>query len=384
MSDWWPFCYAGLALDGPYFHAVLSATVSLALSGSAVESKNKKFASSLLGNQGDVHLKLAAKRGTYAPAQIDRIQAWSGSDGLARRCRSRLVSVSSARSIGSAFKDVLFSADFREECIASSSESGWRFMYSGGGRSIWWAGLPTPLLILLSGCLSNREQIEQALIAYRPPPAHLVQVASKYRARCPDLLQVNIAGLPQYSGAQHIGPDGCIDLGDAGRPHVDGETVPEIVRTVAESVGVAPEQVGISIAEYNSQYLYLFGQIAGNQRAVPYRGPETVLDLLHRVGGLQQGAAVRDVTVIRPHIAEGKTPEIFHIDLAAIVLRNDPETNILLQPSDQIHIGQSSRSSFCDCLPPWLRSVFSRPKRGLNTEPQGSSIVDLGRNPYRR
>jgi len=230
-------------------------------------------------------------------------------------------------------------------------------MHSGGSRSIWWAGLLT--LLLLSGCLSNREQIEQALIAYRPPPAHLYQVASKYRARCPDLLQVEITGLPQHSGSQRIRPDGCIDLGEAGRPQVDGQTIPEIVRTVAESVGVAPEQVHVCVAEHNSQYLYVFGQVAGSQRAVPYQGPETVLDLLHRLGGLEHGAAVGDITVIRPHVAEGKTPEVFHIDLAAIILRKDPETNILLQPFDQVHIGRSQRASYRECLPPWLRSVFS-------------------------
>ncbi len=215
------------------------------------------------------------------------------------------------------------------------------------------------LLPVLSGCQGNREQIEQALIAYRPPASHLSQVAATYRARCPDLLQVDIAGLPQHSGPQRIGPDGCIDLGEAGRAQVDGETTPEIVRTVAETVGVAPEQVHVSVVEHNSQYLYVIGQVAGSQRAVPYQGPETVLDLLHRVGGIQQGAAIRDVKVIRPHVAEGKTPEVFHIDLAAIVLRNDHETNILLQPFDQVHIGQSQRSSYHENLPPWLRSVFA-------------------------
>jgi len=218
----------------------------------------------------------------------------------------------------------------------------------------------TPLLAMLGGCLGNRGQIEQALIAYRPPPAHLSQVALNYRARCPDLLQVEIAGLPRLSGPQRIGPNGRIDLGDAGQPQVDGETIPEIVRTVAESGGVPPEQVHISVAEYNSQFLYLFGEVAGSQRAVPYQGPETVLDLLHRAGGLREGAAVGDITIIRPHVAEGKTPEVFHIDLAAIVLRKDAETNILVQPFDQVHIGQSRRSSFCACLPPWLRSVFGK------------------------
>jgi protein involved in polysaccharide export with SLBB domain len=234
-------------------------------------------------------------------------------------------------------------------------------MRFGVGRSIWRAGLLALLLAVLSGCVSNRGQIEQTLIAYRPPAAHLLQVASLYRARCPDLLQVDIPSLPHYGGEQRIGPDGRIDLDDAGRPLVDGKTTPEIARTVAESVGLSPEQVRVVVVEYNSQHLYLFGEVAGSQRAVPYQGPETVLDLLHRAGGIQESASVGDVTVIRPHIAEGKTPEVFHIDLSAIVLHNDPETNIPLEPFDQVHIGQSPRSSFCDCIPPWLRSIFRFP-----------------------
>jgi len=231
-------------------------------------------------------------------------------------------------------------------------------MDSGGGRSIWWAGLLTPLLALLGGCVNNRGQITQGVLARSPSSAHTLQVAATYRARCPDVLQVDIANLPQYSGAKSIGPDGRIDLGDAGQPRIDGETTPEIVRTVAETVGVSTEQVRVAIAEYNSQYLYLFGPAVGIQRAEPYHGPETVLDLLHRVGGLPSSAAVRDITVIRPHVAEGKRPEVFHIDLAAIILRNDPETNILLEPFDQIHIGQSRRASFSDSLPPWLRPIY--------------------------
>jgi len=165
---------------------------------------------------------------------------------------------------------------------------------------------------------------------------------------------------PQYSGLQRIHADGRINLGEAGRPRVDGETALEIVRTVAEAVGVSPNQVHVAVAEYNSQYLYLFGQVTGLQRTVPYQGPETVVDLLHRVGGLTPGAALHDIRVVRPHVAEGKAPEVFHIDLPAILLRGDPETNVVLEPYDQIHIGQSRRSYFSDCLPPWLRPVYDR------------------------
>lgn len=225
-------------------------------------------------------------------------------------------------------------------------------MHSGGGRSIWWTGLLTPLLC---GCVSNRGQIAQAMLAQHPPAAHLRQVADTYVVHCPDVLQVDIAGWPQSSGAKHIDADGCIDLGEAGRLRVDGETTPAIARRVAETVGVPAQQVRVAVADYNSQYLYLFDPAAGSQRALPYRGPETVLDLLHRFGGLAHSSALRPITVIRPHVAEGKTPEVFHVDLAAIVLRNDPETNLLLQPFDQVYLGPSHRSCFHGCLPPWLR-----------------------------
>jgi protein involved in polysaccharide export with SLBB domain len=213
---------------------------------------------------------------------------------------------------------------------------------------------------LLAGCAANHAQIEQAVLSGQPTPEHLRTVADEYHARCPDVLRVEVHNLPQYSGEQRIGPDGRINLGDAGRIFVDGETVPQIARTVAEAVSVEPRHVHVAVAQYNSQYLYLFGQVAGLQRAVAYQGPETVLDLLHRVGGLTPAAAPHDIRIIRPHVAEGKAPEVFTIDLAAIALRKEAETNIILEPYDQVHIGQSRRSSFADCLPPWLRPVYQR------------------------
>jgi polysaccharide biosynthesis/export protein len=233
-------------------------------------------------------------------------------------------------------------------------------MHSGRGQSFWWAGFLALLPGLLSGCAANRVHLQQAVLTNMPPLAHFAEIASAYHTRCPDVLRVEIAGLPHYSGLRRIDPDGRINLGDAGRPRVDGETTPAIVRTVAHEIGVAPEQVQVAVVEYNSQYLYLFGQVAGMQRAVPYQGPETVLDLLRRVGGLTPSAAPRDIKILRPHIADGKVPEVFHVDLAAILVRNDPETNIVLEPYDQVHIGQSRRSSFGACLPPWLRPVYDR------------------------
>jgi hypothetical protein len=127
---------------------------------------------------------------------------------------------------------------------------------------------------------------------------------------------------------------------------------------LAESAGVPALQIGVNIAEYKSQQIYLFGQVAGLQRAVPYEGPETVLELLQRTGGITPGAATNDIYVIRAHVADGKPPEVFHIDLRSIVVKQDPSTNLRLEPFDEVYIGETRQSSIERCVPPCLRPVY--------------------------
>jgi protein involved in polysaccharide export with SLBB domain len=116
--------------------------------------------------------------------------------------------------------------------------------------------------------------------------------------------------------------------------------------------------VRVRVAEFNSQQLYLFGEVTGLQRAVPYRGAETVLDLLQRVGGITPGASLGDIEVVRTHVADGKAPEVFYVDLAAIVLKHDQHSNLRLEPFDQIYVGESRRSRLTCSLPPWLRPLY--------------------------
>src|SRR5439155_27378857 len=128
-------------------------------------------------------------------------------------------------------------------------------------------------------------------------------------------------------GRQTIGPDGCIRLGDLGRLRVEGQTVPQAASQLAAALGLPPERVRIQVVEYRSQQIYLVGQVIGLQRTVAYQGPETVLDLLQRIGGVTPGAASDDVYVVRSHLAEGRSPQLFRVNLRGIVLRHEHSTN---------------------------------------------------------
>jgi protein involved in polysaccharide export with SLBB domain len=155
-----------------------------------------------------------------------------------------------------------------------------------------------------------------------------------------------------------IGPDGRISLGAAGRLRVEGQPITEVTHRVAEFLGVPEGWVGVRVAEYNSQQIFLSGQVVGLQRAVPYQGPETILDLLRRAGGLTPGAAPEDVYVVRARIGEGRQPEVFRVDLKAILFRHDGRTNIVVQPLDQVFVGETCQFSLEKCFPPWLRPVY--------------------------
>jgi protein involved in polysaccharide export with SLBB domain len=213
-------------------------------------------------------------------------------------------------------------------------------------------------LVVHAGCALGQPYLDEALLAQPEYPARGRDAAAHYLIACPDVLDVTIAGRPECSGRRAVTADGRIDLGPLGRVRVEGGPATEAARSIAEEADVPPESVQVRVAEHNSQQVYLVGEVAGPQRAVPYEGPETVLDLLRRTGGIRPGAAPGEVHVIRPGVAEGRPPEVFHIDLEAIVRDGDQRTNLCLQPFDQVYVGASRRSSFAKCIPPCLRGPY--------------------------
>ncbi len=213
-------------------------------------------------------------------------------------------------------------------------------------------------LALATGCAATQCQLERALRADGNPAAHTRDLDARYQLRCPDLIDVQIAGRPALSGTRPIDPDGRIHLDKQTAVLVSGKTAPESAHAVAAAMGLADSAVHLRVAGYNSQSLYLFCEAEGVQQVVPYHGPETILDLLQRVGLTSHGASLGDVQVVRAHVADGKPPEVFHVDLRAVLLRHDVQTNLRLEPFDRIYFGENAGSRLACCVPPVLQPVY--------------------------
>jgi protein involved in polysaccharide export with SLBB domain len=225
------------------------------------------------------------------------------------------------------------------------------------GRVRWSWRLAAAVLTGLTGC-AGTYRLPQALLADRTPAAHQADPTSLYHIRCPDVLQLTVAGRPDWTGLRPVETDGRVHFGGSAEVEVDGLTPAEAAERLAAAAGVRPADARVQVAEFRSQELFLISPAASIPGVLPYRGPETVIDLLQRAGGLPADAAPNDVQVVRSHIVDGTAPEVFHVDLDAIINRHDQQTNVSLEPLDQIYIGQTRSAGLAPCLPPWLRRLL--------------------------
>jgi protein involved in polysaccharide export with SLBB domain len=174
---------------------------------------------------------------------------------------------------------------------------------------------------------------------------------------CPDILWISVEDHPEWSGRREVEANGCIDLGTLGGVRVEGLTVPAIQERLAALAHVPVAAVNVGIDEYCSQQVYLFGEVTGLQRAVAYQGPETITDLLRRVGGITEDSAPAEVRVVRNTRLEQAEAEVYRVDLRAILMDGDLRTNLTLQPYDQIYVPENKQAKVGRCLHPWLRPV---------------------------
>jgi hypothetical protein len=194
------------------------------------------------------------------------------------------------------------------------------------------------LLLALAGCQSFPVASKPPTPA-DPPAAAIAPVAPDYAVCFPDVLELEVAGRPDCTGARLVHPDGRVHLGPAHEVFAEGRTATDLTRQVADALGVPAQQVRCRVAAH-SRVVYLVGSGAAKPRAVPYRGPERVAELVQRVGGLAADAQV-DVRVVRRNVARGSATETFRVDLAA-VRRGDGRTDVVLQPNDEVHVNEDA------------------------------------------
>ncbi len=230
-----------------------------------------------------------------------------------------------------------------------------------GPRALCAAALPVALAVALAGC-SDAQFLRHACPQPADPKAAAEAPApsAAYQVGCPDVLEVAFLDRPEWDALAVVDVDGRLPLDYPGQPHVDGLTLSQVRDQLAALAGTPPERVSVWLAAPRSAKVVVYGPIRGRARVVPYQGPEPVIDFLKRVGGLPPGSKLNQVYVVRPNVAAATRPQVFRVDVASVLIDGDQRTNVRLQPSDQVYVGETRQSSLSRVLPDWLGTVYRR------------------------
>ena len=216
---------------------------------------------------------------------------------------------------------------------------------------------------LTAGCTGRSGAVRRANADAMPiatvplPPVN----QPSYTLGCPDLLEVRFDDHPAWDALVSVDVDGTLALGSAGRPRVQGQMLDEATASIAREARLEPSRVRVVLVDPSAKFLTVHGPEANRQQMLVYRGPERVVELLHRTAALKPGCTdLRDISIVRPNVSHGQRPELFHVDLEAIFLDNDDSTNITLQAGDQVYVGETRRSSFSRLLPNWLKPLYKK------------------------
>ncbi len=163
---------------------------------------------------------------------------------------------------------------------------------------------------------------------------------SQYVIEAPDVLRVEVSGLPKQAtslqGQHLVRLDGTISFGAYGSVSVSGLTVEQARSAVARHLAPFAKKKGrfevrLEILAYNSKVYYVI--TAEQIVAYPALGDETVVGAVLQIEGLAAAATKGPVCLAR---ASGK---VLQIDWRAITQDGKSATNFKMEAGDRLYVG---------------------------------------------
>ncbi len=194
--------------------------------------------------------------------------------------------------------------------------------------------LCAPLFVMLVGCHNpaidySKRLTSLDMVKKRPPDA-------LYTVDPPDQIMVEFTGQPDMTRSVVLRSDGRVTLPLLGDVLVAGKTSKEIqdLLTDAYAKFYKEPQLLVSVTGYNSKHIYVYGEV-GHQGSIPYTGYTTVRDVIGDVGGVTSRAASGRIKVVR---GDPDDPEIFKVDLDAMIDEGDTLQDVSLAENDIVYV----------------------------------------------
>ena len=160
---------------------------------------------------------------------------------------------------------------------------------------------------------------------------------SKYTLGPEDVIAIDVARHPDFSGTYPVSMEGNIQYKFVGDINVTGMTkgkLEEKIKTVLSSYIASPE-VSVTLTEFNSKVFYVLGEVGQPGKYVMRSDTIPVSEAAMLAGLPTDAAAMRKAKIITPG-AKGST--VRKVNLFSVLYEGNTEENVLLKPGDYLYV----------------------------------------------
>lgn len=187
-----------------------------------------------------------------------------------------------------------------------------------------------------------------------PPITAYSNQQENYKIGNEDVLDINVWQSPDLTKTAQVNSSGTISYPYIGDIKVEGMSTLEVEKLLKDKLSqgyVKDPQVSVSIKEYNSKKILVFGEVE-QPGLYKVKGSMPVLELLFLVKGVKTDA--KRLTIIRPINAEQRLKSAknkegaraIEVNLIALLSEGDLNQNAMVQPGDTIYVASGTGQKY--------------------------------------
>ncbi|MBN1256639.1 MAG: polysaccharide biosynthesis/export family protein [Planctomycetes bacterium] len=181
---------------------------------------------------------------------------------------------------------------------------------------------------------------EYEAVAQDEEPEGLIPLRSSHLLRPGDVLDISVHEHPEFMIRLRVDTDGSIRFPLCGKVVAAGLTAGQISEALSKKLqeaNISGAQVFVFVSMYTPRYIYVFGEIRGQESKaleIPPEGRMTSMQAISGAGGFTPKANLQKVFVLR-QTKQGKIRKI-PVNIAGIMSQKGAAADVELQPGDTV------------------------------------------------
>ncbi len=202
-----------------------------------------------------------------------------------------------------------------------------------------------------------------------------VESATEYRIGVGDVVQISVWQYEQFNVTAPVGPDGKINIPILGEIFIKGQTKDQVKTEISNRLAKYVKEgaeVTVNITQYNSQKIFIFGQVA-NSRSISFSTPPSLIEVIIQASPAPD-ADLKSVKIIS---GDPSVRESLVVDVEEVIRTGNTSNLPKLIPGDMIYVPKIAPVTPSSPEEPKKESTVARPKAESDKTPEEKFIINV-------